>query len=51
MLNCRAKNEVKRSNHTGDVLCKRISNLIDRETFGPKTHEPDCLFALLEITE
>ena len=41
MLNCPTKNEVKRSNHSGDILRKRI-NLIDRDISGTKTEEPDC---------
>ena len=35
MLNCRARNQFKRSSHSGDTLHKRI-NLVIRENFESK---------------
>ena len=34
------KNEVKKSNHSGDILRKRIK--LCRQNFGAKTQEPNC---------
>ena len=42
MLNCLAKNEVKRSSKYGDIYVKESSNLIGRKNFWAKTQEPDC---------
>ena len=42
ILNCPTKTEIRRSNHSGDVLSvKESSNQIGPENFGAKTQEPD----------
>ena len=49
-LNCRAKNEGKRSSHSGVITCKRIKQSdLQRECFGQKLNNQT--FKLLKITE
>ena len=48
MLNCCAKNEVKRSSHSGDNLCKGIKQS-DEKILGPKLRNQTV--KPLEITE
>ena len=42
MLNCRAKNEAKRSSHSRDVFCKRITQSNEQREFWDKTQKPNC---------
>ena len=45
MLNCCVNNEVKRSSHFGDPLCKRIKQCYWHIEFAAKTREPHCYTA------